>query len=111
MSAVPQRPEAARPEPEPPGWRRPTSTSSVGLKVGVLALQGEVPATPPPCAPSGPTPVEVRSPTHLDDVDGLVLPGGESTTMSKLLDSSDLRGPLGRAPGRGPCPRSAPAPG
>ncbi len=37
---------------------------------------------------------EVRTPAALDDVDALIIPGGESTTMSQLLDSSGLRAPL-----------------
>ena len=36
----------------------------------------------------------VRLPADLDDVDGLVLPGGESTTMARLLDRYELRAPL-----------------
>lgn len=39
---------------------------------------------------------EVRRPEHLDGVDALVLPGGESTTMSMLLERSDLVDPLAR---------------
>lgn len=39
-------------------------------------------------------PLEVRTPEQLDDVDALVLPGGESTTMSMLLESSGLFDPL-----------------
>jgi len=42
----------------------------------------------------GATPVEVRTPADLADVEALVLPGGESTTISKLLDTSGLRTPL-----------------
>lgn len=42
----------------------------------------------------GATPVEVRTPAQLDGVDALVIPGGESTTMSKLLDTSGLAQPL-----------------
>src|SRR5262249_5648630 len=37
---------------------------------------------------------EVRVPEHLSGVDALVLPGGESTTMTRLLDTSGLRAPL-----------------
>lgn len=37
---------------------------------------------------------EVRTAAALDDVDALIIPGGESTTMSQLLDSSGLRAPL-----------------
>lgn len=65
-----------------------------GLKVGVLALQGEVARHTATLRALGAVPVEVRSPAELGTVDGLVLPGGESTTMSKLLDSSGLRGAL-----------------
>jgi 5'-phosphate synthase pdxT subunit len=67
---------------------------SAGVKVGVLALQGAVRPHVAALAALGATPVEVRTPDELADVDGLVLPGGESTTMSKLLDSSGLRDPL-----------------
>jgi 5'-phosphate synthase pdxT subunit len=38
----------------------------------------------------------VRTPSQLDDVDAIVVPGGESTTMSMLLDANDLRAPLAR---------------
>lgn len=40
--------------------------------------------------------VEIRRPEHLDGVAALVLPGGESTTMARLLGTSGLREPLGR---------------
>lgn len=64
------------------------------MRPGVLALQGafrehrevlealDVPA------------VEVRVAEHLSGVDALVIPGGESTTMTRLLDTSGLRAPL-----------------
>lgn len=65
-----------------------------GRKVGVLALQGAVRPHVAILASLGATPVEVRTPAQLADVDALVLPGGESTTMSKLLDTSGLREPL-----------------
>jgi 5'-phosphate synthase pdxT subunit len=42
----------------------------------------------------GAEPVAVRSPRHLDDIDALVVPGGESTTISMLLESSGLFDPL-----------------
>ena len=64
------------------------------MKVGVLALQG---ATEPHRAvldALGADPVEVRTPQDLAAVDAVILPGGESTTMSFLLDSSGLRAPL-----------------
>jgi len=58
------------------------------VKVGVLALQGAFGLHARVLAGLGAEPVEVRVPDDLDQVDALVLPGGESTTMSFLLDSS-----------------------
>jgi 5'-phosphate synthase pdxT subunit len=60
----------------------------------VLGLQGDVREHVRALAELGVTPVEVRSPADLTVVDALVLPGGESTTMSLLLESSGLLGPL-----------------
>lgn len=64
------------------------------MKVGVLALQGAFARHVQVLADLGATAVEVRTEADLADVDALVLPGGESTTMSMLLDSSGLRGPV-----------------
>ena len=64
------------------------------MKVGVLALQGAFGAHVRALRSLGAEPVEVRSSSQLDDVDALVLPGGESTTMSMLLESSGLLQPL-----------------
>jgi 5'-phosphate synthase pdxT subunit len=66
----------------------------VGAKVGVIALQGAVGLHVEVLRDLGADPVEVRTPEQLSGVDALVLPGGESTTMSKLLDSSGLRAPV-----------------
>jgi 5'-phosphate synthase pdxT subunit len=64
------------------------------VKVGVLALQGAF-ARHAACLRSlGAEPREVRTPHDLASVDALVLPGGESTTMSMLLDTSGLFEPL-----------------
>jgi pyridoxal 5'-phosphate synthase pdxT subunit len=60
------------------------------VKVGILALQGDVAEHAQALAELGADPVEVRTPQHLAGADALVLPGGESTTISKLLDSSGL---------------------
>jgi 5'-phosphate synthase pdxT subunit len=60
------------------------------VRVGVLGLQGDVSEHVRALAELGVTPVEVRVPADLATVDALVLPGGESTTMSLLLDSSGL---------------------
>ncbi|MGH9059695.1 MAG: pyridoxal 5'-phosphate synthase glutaminase subunit PdxT, partial [Acidimicrobiales bacterium] len=64
--------------------------------IGVLALQGEVGAHLRALAELGVTARPVRTPHDLDAVDALVMPGGESTTMSLLLVSSGLAEPLRR---------------
>jgi pyridoxal 5'-phosphate synthase pdxT subunit len=66
----------------------------VPVKVGVLALQGAFARHATVLAGLGAHPTEVRTPSQLDDVDALVLPGGESTTMSMLLESSRLFDPI-----------------
>ena len=65
-----------------------------GRRVGVLALQGDVREHCRSLTEVGATAVEVRTPADLATVDALVLPGGESTTMSLLLGSSGLLDPL-----------------
>jgi 5'-phosphate synthase pdxT subunit len=62
--------------------------------VGVLALQGDVRNHLRVLADLGAEPVEVRTPADLDEVGSLILPGGESTTMSVLLGTSGLLEPL-----------------
>ena len=64
------------------------------MKVGVLALQGASARHASMLARLGAEAVTVRSPADLTDVSALVLPGGESTTMSMLLESSGLFDPL-----------------
>jgi pyridoxal 5'-phosphate synthase pdxT subunit len=65
------------------------------VKVGVLALQGAF-ARHVACLDAlGAEPVEVRDAADLTGVDALVLPGGESSTMSMLLDSAGLFDPVG----------------
>ena len=51
------------------------------MKVGVLALQGAFAQHCRALAAAGAGPVEVRTPAELADVDALVVPGGESTTI------------------------------
>ena len=65
-------------------------------RIGVLALQGAFRAHLDAFAELGVRAHEVRLPHDLDGVDALVLPGGESTTMSKLLDTSGLRDPIAK---------------
>jgi 5'-phosphate synthase pdxT subunit len=62
-----------------------------GRRVGVLALQGDFEAHARALAARGVLAVEVRGPDGLDGLRGLVLPGGESTTMLTLMDGSGLR--------------------
>jgi len=64
------------------------------VKVGVLALQGAFREHAEVLAALGADVGLVKRPEHLAGVDAIVLPGGESTTIDKLLDSSELRAPL-----------------
>ena len=59
-------------------------------KVGVLSLQGDFAAHGAAIARAGAEPVYVRQPEQFRAIDGLVIPGGESTTMLKLLHSDGL---------------------
>jgi pyridoxal 5'-phosphate synthase pdxT subunit len=69
--------------------------------VGVLALQGDFAHHQEALAACGLRTCQVRTAAQLQDLDALVLPGGESTTMLKLLDAEGLWGPLGEALHRG----------
>jgi 5'-phosphate synthase pdxT subunit len=62
--------------------------------IGVLALQGDVREHVHALSDCGARALPVRRPGELDAVDGLVIPGGESTTISKLVDIFELRGPI-----------------
>jgi 5'-phosphate synthase pdxT subunit len=64
------------------------------VKIGILALQGAFSEHASALRAIGVEPVEVRLPAHLDGVDGLVLPGGESTTMRRLIDRWGMREPI-----------------
>ncbi len=66
----------------------------VAARIGVLALQGAFVAHARALTEIGVEPAEVRVPSDLGRLDGIVLPGGESTTMSMLLESSGLFEPL-----------------
>jgi pyridoxal 5'-phosphate synthase pdxT subunit len=65
-----------------------------GPAIGVLALQGDVAEHLAALRAAGSRPVPVRRPAELDDVAGLVIPGGESTTIWKLAVIFDLVEPL-----------------
>jgi 5'-phosphate synthase pdxT subunit len=66
------------------------------MKAGVLALQGDFREHARALAATGATPVEVRRPEHLVDVQCLVIPGGESTTIGKLARTYELVEPIRR---------------
>jgi 5'-phosphate synthase pdxT subunit len=57
------------------------------LRIGVLALQGDFALHARALDKCGVEAVEVRKPAELDQVDGLIMPGGESTTLLKLMDA------------------------
>ena len=67
------------------------------MKAGVLALQGAFREHREVLAALGVAVTEIRTPDQLGGVDALVIPGGESTTMAHLLESSALREPLSAA--------------
>ncbi|MFN3762095.1 MAG: pyridoxal 5'-phosphate synthase glutaminase subunit PdxT [Anaerolineae bacterium] len=64
------------------------------MKVGVLALQGAFIEHENVLVRLGVRPVEVRLPEHLEGLDGLIIPGGESTTMGILAQKWGLLEPL-----------------
>jgi 5'-phosphate synthase pdxT subunit len=59
-------------------------------RIGVLAIQGDYAAHAEALIESGAEPVEVRNAEELEGLDGLILPGGESTTMLKFLERRGL---------------------
>ena len=64
------------------------------MQIGVLALQGAFAAHADCLTSIGVQSVEVRNPEQLGSVDALLMPGGESSTMSQLLESSGLFDPI-----------------
>lgn len=85
-----------------------TETAARSPRIGVLAVQGAVREHVAAIRDVGAEPVEVRLPRDLVDLDALVLPGGESTTMRRLIDAYGLREPIaalarGGAPMLGTC--------
>ncbi|HET7660662.1 MAG TPA: pyridoxal 5'-phosphate synthase glutaminase subunit PdxT [Oryzihumus sp.] len=68
--------------------------SSSPLRIGVLAVQGDVREHVHVLSSLGAEATGVRRPRELDEVDALVIPGGESTTMDKLVRAFELYDPL-----------------
>jgi pyridoxal 5'-phosphate synthase pdxT subunit len=62
----------------------------VSLRIGVLASQGDFEAHGRTLRSLGAEPIEVRVPEDLEGLDGLVIPGGESTTITKALERDGL---------------------
>ncbi len=96
---APRTPQAARSgrQADP----RSRLTGAHAPVIGVLALQGDVAEHLRALTAVGARPVPVRRPAELDDVAGLVIPGGESTTMWKLAVIFDLMEPLRKRLGSG----------
>ena len=74
-----------------------TASPGFGLRVGILALQGGVREHVNAVSATGASAVPVRRPADLAGLSGLVLPGGESTTMDKLMHRFGLADPLREA--------------
>lgn len=64
------------------------------MRIGILALQGDFAEHKVMLQRMGVSAVEVRLPAQLDGLDGLIIPGGESTTIAKLADNYNLIEPL-----------------
>lgn len=78
----------AAPQPPAPGSVAPSPT------IGVLALQGDFREHCNALRRLSVSPIEVRLPVDLDGLDGLIIPGGESTTISKLMREYGLAEPV-----------------
>ncbi|MGO4186654.1 pyridoxal 5'-phosphate synthase glutaminase subunit PdxT [Pseudarthrobacter sp. TAF60_1] len=72
-----------------------------GLRIGVLALQGDFREHLRAVEASGAAGVGIRRPKELDGLDGLIIPGGESTAIDKLARAFELAGPLKDSIGNG----------
>ena len=83
----------------PVAWNRDLQAperAAPDVRIGVLSLQGDFLEHELSLRRLGADPVEVRLPRDLENVDALIIPGGESTTMAHLLDLHALREPLQR---------------
>jgi 5'-phosphate synthase pdxT subunit len=71
-----------------------SSRVGTGLRIGVLALQGDFREHIHAVESAGAVGVGIRRPAELDGIDGLIIPGGESTTIDKLSRIFELRDPI-----------------
>jgi 5'-phosphate synthase pdxT subunit len=69
-----------------PAERAQANSASTAVRIGVLAIQGDYAAHAAALEESGAEPVLVRKPEQLAGLDGLIIPGGESTTFLKFLE-------------------------
>ena len=92
----PGRGDAGPGDLEDSGRRAAADPRLVMKKVGVLSLQGDFAAHGAALERAGAVPVYVRERSQLDEIDGLIIPGGESTTMLKLLHYENLFDDAGR---------------
>ncbi|KIA72788.1 glutamine amidotransferase [Arthrobacter sp. MWB30] len=71
-----------------------SSRVGTGLRIGVLALQGDFREHIHAVESAGAVGLGIRRPAELDGIDGLIIPGGESTTIDKLSRIFELRDPI-----------------
>ena len=71
------------------------------MKIGVLALQGSFNLHRQMLSTLGAKSCEVKRPEQLDEIDGFIIPGGESTTLSLLLEEYEFIEPLKKAANAG----------
>ncbi|HSM38433.1 MAG TPA: pyridoxal 5'-phosphate synthase glutaminase subunit PdxT [Candidatus Limnocylindrales bacterium] len=84
-----------------PATERSSQSVELPRRVGVLALQGAVREHLEAIRAIGAEAVPVRLPADLEGLDALILPGGESTTMRRLIDRYGLREPIMRMAAEG----------
>jgi len=89
----------------------PAFASAPTPLIGVLAIQGDFEAHATALERLGAKAAEVRRPADLEDLDGLVIPGGESTTMEKGIEAYGSISPYGTSLPRDGGPSSARVPG
>ncbi len=87
-----EKPDSEKPHSEKRGAK--PAACEKQLTIGVLALQGDVPEHLRALQAAGANAVPVKTRAQLESVDGLVIPGGESTTVGMLLERFDLMEPL-----------------
>jgi 5'-phosphate synthase pdxT subunit len=75
-------------------WVQPGAHATPRLRIGVLASQGDFAAHASVLRSLGAAALDVRTPAEVRGLDGLVIPGGESTTISKAIERDGLAGAI-----------------